>query len=427
MALALAKISETASTITLAWTPPSGVGGYVLYANGQVASVATANLKDGSPRREVKFSKTTPGPPFQVAAVSRSSSGLISVESGTYSGAAPPPPPPGVTYPASYYTGPLGTRNFLPSRKGAFLLTWLSMPGGYAITWDQWKVRVPQREADMGRKYDGIMISDEEAHWGDNRMQYLNDRGYIPIVANFTLNGAYGPAFTISQVASGAADAEIRKYADHWGALGFPMMVRFMHEFDDPNAWGHSAVGQEATWVAAWRRTVDIFKQRGATNVGFWWCPNEGVRRATINLSYPGDEYVDWVGTDIYNFQMVGGTGYSSPLHVGWAEFWELFNYKTDSGGNPSQHDKWGPRKPFIVGETNTVFDSNAPTKKGEWYRNVVRHANGIKAMQYCAGVSIFDVQADGFTHVDQPTSEPSVYQGWKDMVADPYWICQGA
>lgn len=87
--LTLTKISETSTTITLGWTPPAGIGGYVFYANGQVASVATASVKGGGLRSSVKFSKTTPGPPFQVVAVCRSSTGGFSLETGTY-GASPP-------------------------------------------------------------------------------------------------------------------------------------------------------------------------------------------------------------------------------------------------------------------------------------------------------------------------------------------------
>ena len=354
--------------------------------------------------------------------------GLVLVEDARRSVTAPPPPPPpsSVTYPASYFTGPLGNLNPVPPKKGAFLGTWLSMPGGSAITWDQFKQRVPQREADMGRKYDFIMIADEEPYWGEQRMQWIHDHGSIPCVANFTLNGAYGGgAFTIPQVASGAADAVIDKHATFWGAKDFPIIVRLMHEHDDPNAWGHSAVGQETTWIQAWRRIVDRFKAKGADNVGFWWCPNEGVRRSTIMASYPGDAYVDWVGTDNYNFQMTGGGGYSTPRHPGWAEFWELFNYNEVGGGdNPglaSQHDNWGPRKPFVVGETNTVHDPNYPTKKGQWYRNIVDHANGLKTMEYCTGVAIFDQQADGFSHVDAPTSVPEIYAGFKAFAADPW------
>lgn len=92
MSLVLTKISETSSTITLGWTPPAGVGGYVLYAAGAVVSVATANLKAGGPRKEAKFSKTSPGPPFHVAAVCRSAAGAISLEVGAYPQAPALPP-----------------------------------------------------------------------------------------------------------------------------------------------------------------------------------------------------------------------------------------------------------------------------------------------------------------------------------------------
>ena len=86
----LTKISEASTTITLGWTPPAGVGGYVFYANGQVVSVATANLKDGTPRKDVKFSKTSPGPPYQVAAVCLQG-GILLLDVGKYPMPAFPP------------------------------------------------------------------------------------------------------------------------------------------------------------------------------------------------------------------------------------------------------------------------------------------------------------------------------------------------
>ena len=149
------------------------------------------------------------------------------------------------------------------------------------------------------------MIADFKNLWPEQHMQWIHDHGSIPVVANWTLSSAY----TIPQIAAGKADAVIDRYADFWGSKDFVIMVRLMHEFDDPNAWGHSAVGQEQAWKTAWRRIVNRFKTRGADNVGFWWCPNEGVRRDTIIKSYPGDAYVDWVGSDPYNWQYVGDSG----------------------------------------------------------------------------------------------------------------------
>ena len=86
----------------------------------------------------------------------------------------------------------------MPAKKGAFLGTWLSLPGG-AITWAQFKRRVHQREAEMGRKYDFIMIADFKNLWPEQHMQWIHDHGSIPVVANWTLSSAY----TIPQIRQG--------------------------------------------------------------------------------------------------------------------------------------------------------------------------------------------------------------------------------
>jgi hypothetical protein len=87
MALVLTKLSETSTTITLGWDPPQGVGGYVFYANGQAVSVASANDKNG-PRKSIKYSKTSPGPPYIVAATCRQS-GILVLQTGMYPSTAP--------------------------------------------------------------------------------------------------------------------------------------------------------------------------------------------------------------------------------------------------------------------------------------------------------------------------------------------------
>ncbi len=84
MNLSVKPGSDTGTTLILVWTPPANVGGYVLYANGQPVSVTTRNNKDGSPRTEAKFHKTSPGAPFQVAAVCRNSAGTFMLDVGTY-------------------------------------------------------------------------------------------------------------------------------------------------------------------------------------------------------------------------------------------------------------------------------------------------------------------------------------------------------
>ena len=179
-------------------------------------------------------------------------------------------------------------------------------------------------------------------------------------------------------------------------------------------------------FIAAWQRMVNIFKANGATNVGFWWVPEEGVTRSCINVSYPGDTYVDWVGSDWYNVCLVGRTDqWCTPLHSGWAQFGELFNYTGLGSTIPSQHSLWGPRKPFVVAETGSWYDANYPSHKGDWYRNIPAAARN---MLYLRGIQFFDkdvTAAEGALNnfrVDYPTSNPSVYAGYKALAADPWF-----
>jgi len=50
-------------------------------------------------------------------------------------------------------------------------------------------------------------------------------------------------------------------------------------------------------FVQMWQRVHNIFVQEGASNVEWVWSPNY-ASSVDYNLFYPGDTYVDWVGTE---------------------------------------------------------------------------------------------------------------------------------
>jgi hypothetical protein len=337
--------------------------------------------------------------------------------------------------PASYFNGPLGNNNLIPAKPGAFLI---DSYGGIGTTWAQFQAGVVKRQQDMGRKFDGLGFhySGSDSWGGVYGMtdptaftprveQWIHDNGSFPVIT-------WTPEYTITQINNGAADAIWAKAANYFKTYGFPIMLRSFIEFDGPFS-AYSAVPWSgngnvnscgAPFISAWQRMVNIFKANGASNVGFWWSPEEGANRACVNASYPGDAYVDWVGSDWYNVCQVGGTSYCSPLHPGWSEFAELFNYTALGSPYPSQHDQWGPHKPFVVGETATWYDSKYPTYKGQWFRDIPA---AIQAMQYLRGISFYDADvsavegsANNF-RVDYPTSDSSVYAGFKAMANDPW------
>ena len=339
--------------------------------------------------------------------------------------------------PASYFTGPLGNNNLIPAKPGAFLI---DEYGGIGTSWAQAQAGLLQREQDMGRKFDGIGIHyGGSESWGGvfgmtdpttfspRAEQWIHDNGSFPLIT-------WTPDYTITQINNGAADAIFAKAANYWKTYNFPIMLRIFDEFDNPSAV-YAAVPDSANgnvntcgapFIAAWQRMVNIFKANGASNVGFWWTPEEGVTRTCVNASYPGDAYVDWVGSDWYNSCLVGNTSqWCTPLHSGWASFNEVFNYTALGSSLNDQHNLWGPHKPFVIGETGTWYDSNNPTYKGAWYANIPAAA---QSMLYLRGIEFFDEDvsaAEGALNnfrVDYPTSDSSVYAGFKQMAANAWF-----
>jgi len=68
------------------------------------------------------------------------------------------------------------------------------------------------------------------------------------------------------------------------------------------------ANGGPAQVVAVWKYVVARFKAKYANNVKWVWTPNgPSIDRSEaewnkVSNYWPGDEYVDWIGLDAYNF-----------------------------------------------------------------------------------------------------------------------------
>ncbi|MFH0863657.1 MAG: glycosyl hydrolase [Candidatus Gottesmanbacteria bacterium] len=120
------------------------------------------------------------------------------------------------------------------------------------------------------------------------------------------------PDFSWKTIASGKHDAYITRVAKGVAAYKYPCVLRTLHEMDGNwYPWGFRANGNNdpKDYAIAWRRIVDIFRKEGATNVQFVWVITAGILNNNIFnkygdillQTYPGDDYVDWVGLDGYS------------------------------------------------------------------------------------------------------------------------------
>jgi hypothetical protein len=296
-------------------------------------------------------------------------------------------------FPASYYTGPLGANNVLPNTGGFLFGMWSAADGNSAA---QNRTLVQQRLTDSGRsifdligyKLDAANLATGDTY-GTTSETWIHGLGSIPCVTYHPCDTA-GVAFTPADMAAGLHDSTLATVATRFINFGHRIIWRFWREQNSQNLQPYftgdssNTAPQLATiasdWIAGWRYIVNYMRTAGATNVGFCWCPSELANRnntvgftgrTQLLATYPGDAYVDWVGIDRYNHGINGGN--SSPMHTGWAEFDELFNYTTlgYNSGQPSIMNEYGGAKPIVIWETGGLYDSGSASRKANWYTNI--------------------------------------------------------
>lgn len=65
------------------------------------------------------------------------------------------------------------------------------------------------------------------------------------------------------------------------------------------------AKGQEQDYIRAFRHVVGIFRH-ASPRFKFDWCPAWGLQDLAADRVYPGDDVVDYIGLDVYDFKFEG-------------------------------------------------------------------------------------------------------------------------
>lgn len=197
-----------------------------------------------------------------------------------------------------------------------------------------------------------IAGGDREFPWA--ALQTVRAHGSIPLLdwGSWDLGaGLDQPAFTLASIARGDHDPYIALWAHTAGAWQHPFFLRFDPEMNGTwLPWSEQVNNNEpGEFVAAWRHVVDVFRQQGATNVSWVWCPNVDIPSTTpLSELYPGDDYVDWTCMDGYNYGEIGTNR--------WLTFGEIFNGGPRNGWNNTYQEllDLAPTKPIMIGEVAT-------------------------------------------------------------------------
>ncbi|PKI90839.1 hypothetical protein CW368_09250 [Actinomycetales bacterium SN12] len=171
-----------------------------------------------------------------------------------------------------------------------------------------------------------------------------------------------------ADIARGSWDKIIDDAASRLKSYGKPVMIAFDPEFDRLDK------GSMADYVAAFKRVHQRFEANGTTNVAWLWVSTGYLgagNDAKILAGYPGDQYVDWVGFDPYNFFTCNGSR------------WNSFEQEVAGPHDFLVNSGFGS-KPQILMEYGTEFDENDPRASAAWYESipsVLKKYPNIKAL----------------------------------------------
>jgi mannan endo-1,4-beta-mannosidase len=161
---------------------------------------------------------------------------------------------------------------------------------------------------------------------------------------------------SLSAIAAGRYDRYLVTYAKSVRAFGLAVVLSFGHEMNgDWYSWGYRHT-PPATFVAAWRHIVRLFRSVGAPNVTWLWTVNVEPKPDPAKLSrlapwWPGKDYVTWVGLDGYY------------LHPS-SQFAQVFG-TTVLAVREVTHD------PILISETAAVPGAGQPTKIAELFAGI--------------------------------------------------------
>lgn len=257
------------------------------------------------------------------------------------------------------------------------------------IMWYQdWAQSFPRSACDNARLYGAVpQIVWEPWYWGEMERIKLDN------------------------ITNGEWDEYIRSWAKDIKAYGYPVFLRVGHEFNiEGYPWGVINNGKDPKkYIAAYRRVVDIFKKEGTKNVKWIWCfmnfsfPDEPWN--DYEAAYPGDDYVDWIGIDGYNW----GTTQS------WSD-WQTFKFLFRDQARRMM--KLHPTKPIMVAEFGCAEKGG---DKAAWIKSMPFDLKS--SMKNIKSINWFDIRKETDWRI---TSSEKSLAAFKAIMKDPFFLSSG-
>ncbi|WLR51334.1 stalk domain-containing protein [Bacillus tianshenii] len=126
----------------------------------------------------------------------------------------------------------------------------------------------------------------------------------------------------------------LREFARDAKASGVPVFLRFASEMNGDWVKWHP---NPQEYIQKFRLVSKVMKEE-APNVAMVWVPNS-VPQHNIHTYYPGDQWVDWVGMNLYSVPYFNGNANQPADHVNPLDFLDTV------------YNTYASRKPMMIGE----------------------------------------------------------------------------
>lgn len=245
--------------------------------------------------------------------------------------------------------------------------------------------------------------------------------------------GEADPVYTLQGIIDGDFDDSLIEWAQDAKNTNIPLMVEFgtevngdwfpwsgmlnggggTEEYGDPN----TADGPER-FRDAYRHIIDLFRNEGVNNITWVFhvfpsheigdgMPSEKPWNSIENY-YPGDEYIDWIGTSVYG---------STERGKEWTSFTEIMDTAY------TELESVSTTKPFVILELGIIEDPEMGNKS-EWMQEALQLIeNGtyprIKAVSYWN-----EKYYDGDDIIDLTVNSSSeALDIYKEIILSPFFI----
>lgn len=196
-------------------------------------------------------------------------------------------------------------------------------------------------------------------------VQELTALGAVPQIA-------WEPNKGLQQVQD---DAYLREFARQAGETGVPIFLRFASEM---NGDWTAYYGNPQKYIEKWKLVYNIMQEE-APNVALVWTVFTDPQDEILDY-YPGDDYVDWVGLNLYSVQYYNADP-RTPAEIKDPLKLMDFIYKNFSNRKPIHISEWAVVNYSVAdGKDYTDFARNTISRM---YKGIKNSYPRVKAVYY--------------------------------------------